>query len=145
MKTSGAPSSLLEIHVSNSPGFKPLVDSNHWRVALMNFTPEHTPDNVTEFQRHDETDELFVLLSGRCILFVGEGEGSISQLYAQDLQPFTLYNVKRGSWHTHVLSPEAKLVIVENRDTSSRNSPRIKINPDLHTAILRLTHLTWGD
>jgi hypothetical protein len=137
------PATLLEIHESHLTGFKPLVDSDYWRVALLNFEPALTPQRLSEFQRHNESDEVFVLLSGRCILFLGDGEDSIQQVFAQDLEPFKLYNVRRRAWHAHTLSEDAKLLIVENRNTSRANSPRIKMTPEQHAEILHLTRQMW--
>ncbi|HRJ55753.1 MAG: hypothetical protein KPEEDBHJ_00109 [Anaerolineales bacterium] len=139
------PATLLEIHESHLPGFKPLVDSDDWRVALLNFEPALTPQRLSEFQRHNETDEVFVLLSGRCILFLGEGEDAVTQVFALDLEPFKLYNVCRRAWHAHALSENAKLLIVENRNTSRANSPRTKMTPEQHAEILSLTRQIWGD
>lgn len=139
------PSSLLEIHETQNPGFHPLVDSDQWRVALLNFEPALSPERLSEFQRHNETDEVFVLLSGRCILFLGEGEDAVTQVFALDLEPFKLYNVCRRAWHTHALSADAKVLIVENRNTSRTNSPRIKITLEQHAEILRLTRQVWKE
>ena len=47
-------------------------------------------------QRHNETDEVFVLLCGRCILFIGEGDEKVKAVHAQDMQPFKIYNVKKS-------------------------------------------------
>ncbi|HMN00888.1 MAG TPA: hypothetical protein PKC99_17935 [Anaerolineales bacterium] len=138
-----APSSLLEVHETQTAGFHPLVDSDQWRVALLNFEPTLSPEHLSEFQRHNETDEVFVLLSGRCILFLGEGEDAVTQVFALDLEPFKLYNVCRRAWHTHALSADAKLLIVENRNTSRVNSPRIKITPEQREEILHLTRQAW--
>jgi len=139
------PSSLLEIHEiqNQNPGFHPLVDSDQWRVALLNFEPALSPERLSEFQRHNETDEVFVLLSGRCILFLGEGEDAVTQVFALDLEPFKLYKVCRQAWHTHALNADAKLLIVENRSTSRANSPRIKITPEQREEILYLTRQVW--
>ena len=137
------PSSLLEIHEIQNPGFRPLVDSDQWRVALLNFEPALSPERLSEFQRHNETDEVFVLLSGRCILFLGEGEDAVTQVFALDLEPFKLYKVCRQAWHTHALNADAKLLIVENRSTSRANSPRIKITPEQREEILYLTRQVW--
>ena len=38
------------------------------------------------------------------------------------MEPLKLYNVKKRGWHTHTLSTDATVLIVENRDTSSSNS-----------------------
>jgi mannose-6-phosphate isomerase-like protein (cupin superfamily) len=72
-------------------------------------------------QRHDQTDEVFVLLEGRCILFLGAGGDSVTELFAEDMQPLKLYNVKRGTWHSHTLSDDAVVLIVENIDTTVWN------------------------
>ena len=143
--TDDIPTTLLEIYESHLPGFNPLVDSVHWCVALLNFDPDQTPQHLSEFQRHNESEEVFVLLSGRCILFLGDGENSVRHIFAQDLDPFKLYCVQRRTWHTHVLSVDAKLLIVENQNTSRDNSPRTNISPDQHAEVLRQIHLFWGD
>lgn len=145
MKYSNIPPTLLEIQKYDGPGYQPQINSHHWRVALLNFTLTLTQEHIVEFQRHDETDEVFILLRGHCILFIGEGGDSITRLFAQNLEPFTLYNVKRHVWHTHVLSPDAKVLVVENQDTSPTNSPRLKLTPTQRAKILSLTRLMWGE
>jgi hypothetical protein len=43
--------------------------------------------------------------------------------HAQEMQPGKIYNVRRDVWYTHTLSPDAMVLIVENRDTTYDNSP----------------------
>ena len=45
-------------------------------------------------------------------------------IYGIKLNPFTIYNVKCGVWHTHTLSKDASVLIVENQNTSDINSSR---------------------
>lgn len=104
-------------------GYKSLVFFENWRVALMNDGPKTTLEGLSYFQKHDETDEVFVLLEGRCVLLMagfGENPGEIS---AVDMEPGSMYNVKKGAWHTHYFAPNTKVVIVENADTVLKNSP----------------------
>ena len=136
--------SLLEIHESQHPGFVPVVDSGQWRVAFLNFEPDLLPNNLKEFQRHNESDEVFVLLSGRCILFIGGEESSVSQINAQELEPCKMYKVCRRVWHAQALSPGTKLLIVENCNTSIANSPRLGMTDHQRTEILSMTRLIWG-
>jgi ureidoglycolate hydrolase len=118
------PESLLEVLTHTDAGYRPLVDFGAWRVAILNYSEDLRPENITSMQRHNATDEVFVLLRGRCILFVGQGDHtSISAIYAQSMRPQTIYNVKHSVWHTHSLSPDAKVLVVENRDTTYANSP----------------------
>ena len=104
-------------------GYKSLVFFENWRVAFMNDSPKTTVEGLSYFQKHDETDEVFVLLEGRCVLLMagfGENPGEIS---AVDMEPGSMYNVKKGAWHTHYFAPNTKVVIVENADTVPENSP----------------------
>ena len=135
---------LLEIHQTHLPGFQPLVDSSTWRVALLSYAPDLAADQIIEFQRHNESDELFVLLAGECVLFLGEGEDSVTRILAQKLEPFKFYNVKRRAWHSHVLSPDARILIVENRDTSRANSPRFNLTFEQRAEVVERSRQMLG-
>jgi hypothetical protein len=137
--------SLLEIHEYTGEGYFPLVDYGAWRVAILRYVDELLPQNIAEMQRHDETDEIFVLLEGRCILFIGEGDTGVSSILAQDMEPLKLYNVKRSCWHTHTLSPDATVLIVENRDTGPHNSPAIALNAAQREQLVALTRRLWEE
>ncbi|MGM0415158.1 MAG: hypothetical protein ACQEQP_08290, partial [Bacillota bacterium] len=110
---------LLEIKTYNEEGYSPVIDYNSWRVAVLNYCDELLPENITKMQRHDETDEVFILLKGNCILFLGEGENKITNIYARSMEPLKLYNIKRAVWHSHTLSEDAMVLIVENKDTTA--------------------------
>ncbi|MCL2340165.1 MAG: hypothetical protein FWC49_00480, partial [Proteobacteria bacterium] len=114
---------LLEIKEYNGEGYQPQVDFGGWRVAVLNYSADLLPERLTRMQRHNETDEVFVLLAGRCILFIGEGREAVTRIHAEDLRPGLVYNVRQAVWHTHTLSPDAKVLVVENRDTTYDNSP----------------------
>jgi hypothetical protein len=139
------PAVLLEIQEFRGQGYFPLVDYNDWRVAVLRYIEELHPDNIDKMQKHSETDEVFVLLKGRCILFFGEGDIQIHTIYAQDMEPLKIYNVKRNSWHTHTLSEDATVLIVENRDTNLDNSPEIILNPEQKVDLISLTKNLWKD
>ena len=139
------PTHLIEISDYTGEGYRPLIDYGQWRVAILRYIDELLPENLGKMQRHDETDEVFVLLNGRCLLFLGEGNESVEAIHAQDMQPLKLYNVKRGAWHTHTLDEAATVLIVENRDTTAANSPEIELNADQRQHILALTHTLWQD
>lgn len=130
---------LLEISDYTGEGYRPLIDYGQWRVAILRYIDELLPENIGKMQRHDETDEVFVLLNGRCILFLGEGEDSVEAIHAADMQPLKLYNVKRGAWHSHTLDEAAMVLIVENRDTTLANSPEIELSADQRQQLIELT------
>lgn len=135
---------LLEIKTHIGPGYLPLVDYGAWRVALMRWCVECLPANIAAMARHAETDEVFALLEGRCILFIGAGPADcIGEIEAQDMAPGCLYNVKRGVWHAHAFSPDALVLIVENRDTTSHNSFELALTDGQRQKILDLTDALW--
>jgi hypothetical protein len=125
-------------------GYRPLVDYGAWRVAVLRYIDELEPQNIGRMQRHNETDEVFVLLAGRCILFLGEGGESVERIEAEDLQPYKLYNVRRGAWHTHTLDRDAHVLIIENRDTCNENSPHTPLTGAQTDELVRLTREIWG-
>jgi ureidoglycolate hydrolase len=130
--------------VHHDQGYRPLVDFGHWRVAILCFSPDLLPERLTRVQRHNETDEVFVLLEGRCILFVAEGEERAGRIYGVDLLPGQVYNVHQGVWHTHTLSPDSRVLIVENRETTYDNSPFTPLDAEQQRTLRELTATLWG-
>lgn len=137
------PETLIEVYEHTEPDYKPLVDYQSWRVALMNYTDDLTPENINRMQKHTETDEVFVLMAGHCILFLGEGEETVTKVHAVDMELYKLYNVKRSVWHSHTFSKDARILIVENRDTVVENSPFVDLSPSQCTEVLELTKQLW--
>ncbi|MEW6030794.1 MAG: hypothetical protein AB1554_15105 [Chloroflexota bacterium] len=138
------PESLLEIREHDAPDYRPLIDYQSWRVALMNYTPDLVPEKIYRMQKHTETDEVFVLLAGRCILFLGEGDDAVTAVHAVDMEPHKLYNVRRGAWHSHTFSEDAKVLIVENRNTTDVNSPFVGLSGEQQKQIVEMTKKLWG-
>lgn len=137
------PESLIEVREHNEPDYKPLVDYQNWRVAIINYTSDLTPDKIDRMQKHTETDEVFVLMAGHCILFIGEGTESVTKVHAVDMEPYKLYNVKRGVWHSHTFSEDARVLIVENRDTVVENSPFVGLSGEQCKEIVELAKALW--
>ena len=128
---------LVEISEYTGEGYRPLVDYGEWRVAILRYIDELAPQNIKFMERHNETDEVFVLLQGRCILFAGDGREGIEHIQAVDMQPHKLYNMKKGVYHTHTLSEDAVVLVIENRDTGDWNSDRRDLNEEQREFVLR--------
>lgn len=119
----------VRIDAFDDVGYSTLVAYDSWRVAMLNYIEELEMKHLTHFQKHDLTDEVFVLLQGECYLFLAhEEKGVISDVECIKMQKNTLYTVKKGIYHTHTLSEDAKVLIVENDDTSDDNSPKVPIS-----------------
>ena len=104
----------LEIYTWTEAGYRPLVFSHDWQVALLNWGQAFALDKVERIERHNQTDEVFVLLKGSAaLLTVNAGSG----MQVAEMQPGQVYNVRQGAWHSLIATPDATWIIVENRDT----------------------------
>ena len=111
----------LEIYEYNDGGYEPTMNYSEWRVAFMNYSDELA--GLYKYERHLLTDEVFVLLSGKATLVIGEEQTEYK------MEKFKIYNVKKASWHGVVMSKDARLLIVENHNTSADNSEKFFHNP----------------
>ena len=53
--------------------------------------------------------------------------------------------MRRGVWHHHTLSRDAKVLVVENRDTTYDNSPFTDLSAEQRAELARLRRLAWGE
>jgi ureidoglycolate hydrolase len=128
---------LLEVREYTGPGYQPVIDFGVWRVAILNYLDEIHPKRIDFMERHDETDEVFILLQGQAVLFLGEGDGKhIDTIHSQVMDPGKIYNVKQSVWHTVVLSRDGSVLIVENRNTSDDNSQYVSLDREQRSTII---------
>ena len=119
---------MKEIQVSDirEDGFHPAVCFEKWKVAFLNSASMWEEENLTYLQKHDLSDEVFILLEGECTLILS-GEEIPSKLYAVRLEKGKVYNVPKGTWHSHVLGKKTRVIVVENSDTALENSPKVPL------------------
>ncbi len=121
-------SKMLEVFDYVGLGYKPVHAYGDWRVAYLRYCDDYAPRNVTRLERHMETDEVFVLLNGHAILFLGAGEKALERVHAQVMTPGKIYNVRRKVWHAIIVSKDANILVVENNDTGEANTEFIAMN-----------------
>lgn len=109
----GNPSLGLEVHSWEGQGYKPLVFSHDWQVALMNWEPAYELKNAGQIERHKHTDEVFILTRGHALMIAIRDD----DMQVVDMQPGVVYNIAQGVWHNVISSRDATWIIVENRDT----------------------------
>lgn len=118
---------LMEIISFDGIGYQPLIHCRGFRVAMLNYHPELELSNISNFQQHSLTDEAFILLKGSCTLFLAEDE-SLEAIHGIRLKQGSIFNVKQGTYHTHTLSGDASVLIVEADDTCDDNSPQVSVD-----------------
>lgn len=107
----------LELYDYHGEGYRSVMSYGAWRVAFLNHA--QTFKEVKKLERHMESDEVFLLLSGEAILFIGK------ELTQVRMEKNKVYNVTAGTWHAIVVTPDAQVFIVENEDVSTDNSEYI--------------------
>lgn len=122
----------IEIIDFQPSGYKPLVEYEAWRVAVLKFCDDLRIENIKTMQKHLYTDEVFVLLKGSCILFLAEDGEMPGNIRAVKMEPHKVYNIKKGVWHNHIMDEEGEVLIVENSDTydGEGNSPIIPLTAE---------------
>lgn len=129
---------LLEIHDYDGAGYRPLVDFGSWRVAILNFLEGVRPEHNDRFERHTETDEVFVLTRGRGVLLLGGNQAEVGRIYPETMVAGKIYNVKRDTWHSVLLTEDASVLIVENKDTGKSNSEYFDLSADQHRQLMQI-------
>lgn len=111
----------LDILEHNGTEYRRLVNNAKWTLASLNWAPRFDENNLCELERHNLTEETFVLLQGKATLVVGEMAERI------EMQPLKYYNVRAGIWHHILVSEDARVLVAENADTSKDNTEYLSL------------------
>ncbi len=107
----------VERYFHSGPGYNPFLIRPDWQVAQLNYSPELGIESVNKVERHNQTDEVFVLFRGSSILVAAVETGKELQSEVCRMEPGVTYNVPKGVWHWIVMSPGDRVLIVENAGT----------------------------
>ena len=114
---------LLEVTQNMQEGYHPLTEYDRWLVAVLNEGElNNSLEKVEYLEYHAETDEVFILLKGSAILLISGGKAEPEDIRKAAMEPLKCYNVKRGVWHAVVVRDGGSVAIVENSNTSRKNS-----------------------
>ena len=106
----------IEIYDYTGESYKPAMSFGKWRVAYLNDAEVFREENFRELERHNETDEVFILLNGKATLVIGE------EMTRIEMEPHKIYNIPVGVWHNIFTTEGTSVLIVENEDTGLANS-----------------------
>ena len=105
---------MIKVFSHASDGFKVAVESGEWKVGVLRYNQRFS--RLGEMERHMLTDEVFVLVSGSATLYTDSEE--------KKMEPGTVYTVPAAVWHHIVVSEDATVLVVENRNTSIENTEK---------------------
>lgn len=106
----------LDVMEHGGAGYLRLVNNGKWTLACLNHEARFEEANIADLERHNFTDETFVLLAGSATLIIGEKAERVQ------MEPLKFYNVRAGIWHNIFVSEDARVLVAENSDTSKDNT-----------------------
>lgn len=111
-----------------SEGLIRVFENEKWMVGIKNWKSANDITNINCLERHNKTDELFILLAWKCILlFANEVEGELV-IETVDMEPMKVYNIPSTLWHNTVTMKETKLILVEDSATGMKNSDVVMLS-----------------
>lgn len=126
----------VNISQHDGSGLKMMVESDGWFVGIKNWKPENDLHHLDCLERHLLTDEVFILLSGRCTLIIAQkDEHANLAFHAVPLEPYKVYCVAKGVWHNTITWPGVKMALIENRDTGAENSEFMPLNDHMRAEL----------
>ena len=128
-------SSLLEIKGFDGFGYVPLVRFGTWRVAALRYLDEISPERINSMERHNATDEVFVLVKGVGMLALGGNKDSVEEIQTVAMKIGEVYSIKMNCWHNIILSEDAHVIIIENDDTGDVNSEHCLLSTHLQKSL----------
>ena len=111
----------LEILEYAGEGYKRVVDTGKWTLAALNYAERFDERNFVTLERHNLTDETFVLLAGEATLLVGEKEQKVQ------MEALKYYNIPAGGWHHIFVKPGTRVLVAEDSDTSKANTDYLEV------------------
>ena len=113
----------MSVEHFDGEGLKRVVESGSWFVGIKNWKPANDVGEFDCMERHLATDEVFVLLEGGCTLLVDHAaDDSCTDIRCIPMRKNAVYCIHPGVWHNTITTRDAKLILMENRDTSMDNS-----------------------
>ena len=104
---------MLKIEKPTVPGFDTVVLNDRFKCAFITHSPYYSFGKVDHMKRHNNTDEVFVLLSGRAVMLILEN----GEYQRHPLEQRKAYNVKKSTWHYLAVSDDAMVFVAEGADT----------------------------
>jgi ureidoglycolate hydrolase len=130
----------IDVKEFSGEGMSRVYENDKWMVGIKNWKPANDISGIDCLERHNKTDELFVLLAGRCTLvYANEKDGGLD-IAAVEMEPFKVYNIPATLWHNTVTQKDTRMVLIEDSSTGMNNSEVRNLNPEQVGAIKKLVN-----
>lgn len=112
----------------NGEGMNRVFENEKWTVGIKNWKPANDITGIDCLERHNKTDELFVLLEGACSLIFANEVGGELELGVVKMEKNKVYNIPATLWHNTITQKDTKMVLIEDSNTSMDNSDILSLD-----------------
>ncbi len=111
-------------------GMHRVFENEKWTVGIKNWKPANDVTGIDCLERHNKTDELFVLVEGHCTLIYANEEGGALKFGAVKMEKDRVYNIPATLWHNTITQKDTKMILIEDSNTSMENSDILNLTDD---------------
>ena len=109
-------------------GMHRVFENEKWTVGIKNWRPANDVTGIDCLERHNKTDELFVLVEGACTLvYANETENGLV-FDAVKMEKDKVYNIPATLWHNTITQKDTKMILIEDSNTSMENSDILNLD-----------------
>ena len=112
----------IESYEFTGEGMTRVYKKKKWMVGIKNWKPANDITGIDCLERHNKTDELFILLAGSCTLLYANETADGLEINKVEMEPMKVYNIPATLWHNTVTKKDTKMILVEDSSTSMENS-----------------------
>ena len=116
---------MVQERMASRPGFELVCNNESFKCAFVTLSDQYAYGKITTMKRHNESDEVFVLVKGRATLVTGDVD---KQEYIKtELKQGSSYCVEAQTWHYLAVSEDALVFVTENSRVSAENTDAVGV------------------
>ncbi|MFV0240052.1 MAG: cupin [Lacrimispora sphenoides] len=120
----------IAVYEYGGEGMQRVFENEKWTVGIKNWKPANDVTGIDCLERHNKTDELFVLVEGACTLaYANESEKGL-EFGVVNMQPNKVYNIPATLWHNTITQKDTKMILIEDSNTSMNNSDILELDEE---------------
>ncbi len=112
-------------------GMHRVYENEKWTVGIKNWKPANDITGIANVERHNTTDEMFVLVEGKCTLVFGNENASGGlDFEGVHMEKGKLYVIPKSLWHNTITEKDTKMFLIEDSNCSNQNSDVRDLSPE---------------
>ncbi|MBP3241807.1 MAG: cupin domain-containing protein [Oribacterium sp.] len=120
-------------------GMHRVYENEKWTVGIKNWKPANDITGISNVERHNTTDEMFVLVEGKCTLVFGNENASGGlDFEGVRMEKGKLYVIPKSLWHNTITEKDTKMFLIEDSNCSNQNSDVRDLSPEEIEAVKAL-------